>query len=99
MTDLYVFFCRSVLCELTQLSVYRQKEIINEISRYVYPIVIDKKQDFAIANIKLLQADGRIYQAPSSKCALYEMNSVMINFAFFCEVGFFSSQIFALSNQ
>ncbi len=65
--DCNFFFCRNVLCELTQLSIYRQKEIINEISRYVYPIVIDKKHEFTIANIKLPQADDRIYQAPSSK--------------------------------
>ncbi|CAF4122554.1 unnamed protein product [Rotaria sp. Silwood2] len=51
------------LQHLTQVISYRQKEIMNEIYHYIYPIENDNQNEYYIANIKLLQADAKIYQS------------------------------------
>jgi hypothetical protein len=45
---------------------YRQKIVWSEVYRYIYPITCDNKNEYSIANIKLPQADDKIYQAASS---------------------------------
>ncbi|CAF3374505.1 unnamed protein product [Rotaria sp. Silwood1] len=54
---------KSTLHTLTQIISYRQKEIINEIYHYIYPIDNDNQNEYYIANIKLPQADSKIYQS------------------------------------
>lgn len=39
---------------------------MNEIYRYIYPINYDNQNEYYIANIKLPQADDKIYQSPLS---------------------------------
>lgn len=56
---------RYILSDFIQLVTYRQKEIISEIYRYVYPIVNDQKNDYFIASIKLLPAEEKTHQASS----------------------------------
>ncbi|CAF4355987.1 unnamed protein product [Rotaria sp. Silwood2] len=51
------------LQHLTQVISYRQKEIMNEIYHYIYPIENDNQNEYYIANIKLLQAGIKIYQS------------------------------------
>ncbi|CAF5104084.1 unnamed protein product, partial [Rotaria sp. Silwood1] len=53
---------KCLLHDLIQLITYRQKDIINEIYRYVYPIVNDKNDEYSIGNIKLPHAEDKIYQ-------------------------------------
>ncbi len=55
-----------MLRNLIQIIIYRQKEIMNEIYRYIYPIRSDNQNEYSIANIKLAQADDKIYQSGSS---------------------------------
>jgi hypothetical protein len=57
---------RYILNDFIQLITYRQKEIISEIYRYVYPIVNDQKNEYFIASIKLLPAEEKIHQTSSS---------------------------------
>ncbi|CAF1427235.1 unnamed protein product [Rotaria magnacalcarata] len=58
---------RSILRNLTQIISYRQKEIMNEIYRYIYPIRSDNQLEYYIANCRLPQADDKIYQSPSNR--------------------------------
>ncbi|CAF2937296.1 unnamed protein product [Rotaria sp. Silwood2] len=53
---------KCLLQDLIQVITYRQKDIINEIYRYVYPIVSDKNDEYFIGNIKLPHAEDKIYQ-------------------------------------
>jgi hypothetical protein len=55
-----------MLRNLIEIITYRQKEIMNEIYRYIYPIRNDNQNEYSIANIKLPQADDKIYQSGSS---------------------------------
>ncbi|CAF3841822.1 unnamed protein product, partial [Rotaria sordida] len=52
---------KCLLHDLIQVITYRQKDIINEIYRYVYPIVNDKNDEYLIGNIKLPPAEDKIY--------------------------------------
>ncbi|CAF2374535.1 unnamed protein product [Rotaria sp. Silwood2] len=54
---------KSTLQHLTQVISYRQKEIMNEIYHYIYPIENDNQNEYYIANSKLLQAGIKIYQS------------------------------------
>jgi hypothetical protein len=63
----FIIFSRSILRNLTQIINYRQKEIINQIYHYIYPIENDNQNEYTIANIKLPQADDKIYQSASSE--------------------------------
>jgi hypothetical protein len=55
-----------MLHNFTQIINFRQKEIINEIYHYIYPIECDNHHEYSIANIKLPQADDKIYQSTLS---------------------------------
>ena len=39
---------------------------MTEIYNYIYPIEMEKQNEYSIANIKLPQADDKIYQSGSS---------------------------------
>lgn len=45
---------------------FRQKNIINEIYHYVYPITNNKKNEYSITNIRLPQAEDKIFQTSLS---------------------------------
>jgi hypothetical protein len=61
-----LIFFRSILRTLTEIISYRQKEIIHEVYRYIYPIEKDNHNEYSIVNIILPQADDKIYQSASS---------------------------------
>jgi hypothetical protein len=48
------------------LNIFRQKDIISEIYRDVYPIINDTKKEYSIGNVKLPQAEDKIYQTSLS---------------------------------
>lgn len=50
-----------------QLNTFRQKNSINEIYRSIYPIVGDSKMEYSIANVRLPNAEDKIYQTSLSK--------------------------------
>ncbi|CAF0877101.1 unnamed protein product [Rotaria sordida] len=54
---------RAILHKLIQIISYRQKKIMNEIYHYIYPIDNNNQNEYYIANIKLPQADDKIYQS------------------------------------
>lgn len=58
---------RSILHQLIQIIQYRQREIISEISHYIYPITHENQKGFSIANLHLPPAEDKIYQSASSK--------------------------------
>ncbi len=57
---------RYLLHDLIQLNIFRQKDIISEIYRDVYPIINDTKKEYSIGNVKLPQAEDKIYQTSLS---------------------------------
>ncbi|UJR10312.1 hypothetical protein I4U23_014518 [Adineta vaga] len=63
----YLDQSRSILRKLTQIIAYRQREVMHEIYRYIYPIHCDTQNEYSITNIKLPQADDKIYQSASSR--------------------------------
>ena len=62
-----------ILRNLTQIITYRQKEIMNEIYHYIYPIQTENQDEYSIANIKLPQADDKIYQSASSLYCIFSI--------------------------
>lgn len=58
-------FLRCALHDLTQLNIFRQKDIVQEIYHYVFPIVTISNDEYLIGNIKLPHAEDKIYQTLS----------------------------------
>jgi len=71
------FVFRSTLNDLLQLVIYRQKLIIRDIYTYVYPINVENKNEFTIANIKLPAAEDKIFQTSLSREKLYEIEAAI----------------------
>ncbi|CAF1250332.1 unnamed protein product [Adineta steineri] len=63
----YLNQSRIILHKLIQIITYRQKEIMNEMYYHIYPIQKENQNEYSIANIKLPQADDKIYQSASNR--------------------------------
>ncbi|CAF0846335.1 unnamed protein product [Adineta ricciae] len=63
----YLNQSRSILRKITQIIAYRQREIMDEIYRYIYPIHCDAQKEYSIADRRLPQADDKVYQSASSR--------------------------------
>jgi hypothetical protein len=50
---------------------FRQKDLINELYHYVYPIFDENKTEYSIANMKLPPAEDKIYLTSLSSVFLY----------------------------
>lgn len=77
-------FNRCLLQDLSKLISFRQTDLITEISRYIYPIIRESKDNYLIANIRLPSIEERGYSSSLS-------NSVLCSFEFSNKRNLFSS--------
>jgi hypothetical protein len=52
---------KCLLHDLIHLINFRQKDMISELYRYVYPIIAENKKEFSIGNIRLPPAEDKSY--------------------------------------
>lgn len=65
---------RAILRQLTQIIAFRQREVMSDIYRYIYSIHCNANKEYFITNIKLPQADDKVYQSASSSSLLTTNN-------------------------
>jgi hypothetical protein len=67
----FFFVHRCVLHDLVHLTHFRERDMISEIYRYVYPITAESKTEFSIGNIRLPPAEDKSYLLSLSSFILY----------------------------